>query len=143
MNRSGNIKERSGGRRAQTSQFIILTGIIVIVLGMIAGGWMLLEDISVPDKKMQEARGSLEDVSTKVGSLAENCWKRAGRGSAKRSIDCYRVRLRTPRTVKREEVVDKLGDLPESRLEMEEPLDGDMAKISYNPDTGDIEVEPF
>lgn len=131
-------------RKGQANQFIILAGIIVIVLGMIAGGWSFIQNIGVPEQKEQEVSGDVEDVSSRVAQLSDKCWQQAGNGESPYHIDCFKVNVRNIKAVEPNKVREKLQTLPKDRLEMSVlPRDVGPVRISYAPDDQKIEVSQF
>lgn len=125
----------------QTSQYIFLVGVLVVIAVMIWTSSTYLGQVQLPESQQQNLTGSHSQIVESLARLTDRCWNQASNGQSRQYLDCYIVSIDTDQAITRDQIGAGLQAMPEARLEMTtiQP-DTDQVRITYQPSSQNITI---
>lgn len=124
-----------------TSGMIIVFGVLIITLLTMGVGMSMFGGIELPESEKSNLSG--ENIEAEVAEMADDCWRKGGKGTEIKRIDCFRAEVNLEREVKERDIARRLEELPGQRLKVDEDLEFQNAeelRITYAPETRSINV---
>ncbi len=125
----------------EVSGSIMVMGVLVITLLTVGIGISMFGNVDTPGLTISNLSG--DGLENDLANLADQCWRRSGKGSEIKRIDCFRPTVNTEREIDSETVASRLEEVPQSRFKISNSLDfssTEELRISYLPKTRSINV---
>lgn len=123
------------------SGMVMVIGVLVITLLTIGIGMSMFGGVSLPSSS--DSNLSDENLEAELADLSDQCWRKSGKGSEIKRIDCFQVSINTEREIERDDISLRLEEVPSGRFKLEKGLefqDIEKLRVTYSPKTKTINL---
>jgi hypothetical protein len=123
------------------SGMIIIIGVLLLTLMTVGIGMAMFSGLNPPSNEKQNL--SEQQLAAKLGSLSDECWRKSGKGTEIKRIDCFRAKINSSKDLDKNKIRNRLREVPEPRLGVRPGLDFSKAeevRIYFIPETKSINI---
>ncbi|MFB6174644.1 MAG: hypothetical protein ABEJ87_01565 [Candidatus Nanohalobium sp.] len=102
--------------KGEVSQAVIVIGILALVFITVSTAYLSLNKVELPQDQNQVIQGNHLRVSGKLAALADSCWRKAGKGTRSKVMDCFKVKVYSNATVTESNISRDLEVLSRNKL---------------------------